>query len=62
MMSTNDDDSLVYTVEEAKRALKIGKTTLYKMIEAGEIVSRKAQGRTLIPKASVMAWLRGEAA
>jgi excisionase family DNA binding protein len=55
-------EPLVYSIEEAWTAMKISRATLYRMIAAGQIKPRKALGRTLIPKESVDAWLRGEAA
>ena len=48
---------IAYTPKDAARALGIGLTSLYELIGAGLVVAKKAKGRTLIPAASLLAYL-----
>jgi excisionase family DNA binding protein len=42
------DDSLVFTIAEACRALGIGKTKLYSLIDDGRLPARKIGRRTVM--------------
>jgi hypothetical protein len=50
-------EKLVYTVDEGRRALGVGRTSFYALISAGEIESFKACGRTLVPAESLLAFV-----
>jgi excisionase family DNA binding protein len=51
---------VAYSVEEVRRALGIGRNTIYDMIAMGRIRSVKAGRRTLIPATALEAYLAGE--
>jgi excisionase family DNA binding protein len=51
---------LAYSVEEVRRALGIGRSTIHDLMAMGRIRSVKAGRRTLIPAAAVEAYLAGE--
>lgn len=53
----NDKDKLSYTIEEAAAALGIGRTQVYKEINAGRLTVLKAGKRTLVPKDAMQLWL-----
>ena len=55
------DEPLAYRVNDACRALGLGRTTIYKLIGDGKLRSVTVAGRTLIP-ASELRRLLGEAA
>ena len=40
----------VVTIDEAKTFLKIGRATLYRMLDEGQLPSVKIRGRRMIPK------------
>lgn len=48
---------IVYTVEQAMKALGVGKSKLYEELNAGRIKAKKSGHRTLIPHASIQEWL-----
>lgn len=48
---------LAYSPIDACRQLGIGRTTLYEEISAGRLKALKIGARTLIPGASMQAWL-----
>lgn len=48
-------EKLSYTVAEATRALGIGKTSLYELIQRGELETFKLCGRTLIHRSNLEA-------
>lgn len=54
-------EPLAYSVADACRALSIGKSNLYNMINAGKVETRKLGRRTLIPATSLRKLLEGEA-
>jgi excisionase family DNA binding protein len=51
---------VAYSVEEVRRALGIGRNTIYDMIAMGKIQSVKAGRRTLIPATALERYLAGE--
>ncbi len=56
-------DPVAYRVEDAARALSVSRATVYRLIAAKQLESRKALGRRIIPKAAIEAFLKtGEAA
>ncbi|MGC9217234.1 helix-turn-helix domain-containing protein [Acidithiobacillus sp.] len=50
-------EPLAYRVPDACAALGIGRTLLYRLIAEGKIEARAIAGRTIIPAASVNAFL-----
>ncbi|MBB3862222.1 putative DNA-binding transcriptional regulator AlpA [Novosphingobium hassiacum] len=53
---------LAYSVKEAVHASSLKKSTIYNYIAAGKLETRRVGGRTIIPAASLMKLLQGEAA
>ncbi len=49
-------EPLVYMIAEAKRAIAVGTTTLYRLIGAGTLDARKSGNRTVITAASLRAY------
>jgi excisionase family DNA binding protein len=56
-ISTRDGSQGCYTLDEACRFTGLGRTKLYEEINAGHIKAVKAGRRTLIPIASIIAWI-----
>jgi excisionase family DNA binding protein len=52
-----DHTKLAYTVPQACDASGIGRTRLYELIAAGNLEARRCGGRTLIPAASLAAYI-----
>lgn len=50
------------TREEAWTLLRVSDRGLDRMLERGELARRRIGGRTLIPRASIRAWIVAEAA
>ena len=50
----------VFTVPEACAAMRVSRSTLYKMIAAGEVARTPAKRRVLIPAAEVSRFLNAE--
>jgi excisionase family DNA binding protein len=50
--STNAEEPLAYRVDDAKRVLGIGRTSVYKLISNGQLRAVKVAGRTVIDAAS----------
>ena len=50
-------DDMVYRVEEVARALRVGRTKVFDLIRAGELVSIKIGGSRRVPASSVQAYL-----
>jgi hypothetical protein len=50
-------EKLAYTVDEGRRALGVGRTSFYALINAGELESFKACGRTLVAAESLQAFV-----
>ena len=48
---------LAFTLAEAVTATGLGKTRLYEEIKEGRLKALKAGRRTLVPAASISAWL-----
>ena len=53
---------LAYSIKEAAHASSLGKSTIYNYIQAGKLEARRVGGRTIIPAASLLQLLQGEAA
>lgn len=47
-----------WTIREFCEIYKVGETSLYEMLNSGELAAIKARGRTLIPKSEARAWLK----
>lgn len=54
-------DRLTYTISEAAQAIGIGRSTIYKLINEGELPIVRLGKRVLIPRASILELLRMEA-
>lgn len=52
----------VFTVPEACAAMRVSRSTLYKMIEEGEVARTPAKRRVLIPASEVARFLNAEGA
>ncbi len=50
-------EAIAHTVADAVRVSGLGRTSLYELIGAGKIEARKAGNRTLIPAASLRAYI-----
>ena len=50
-------DAIAHTIADAVKISGIGRTTLYELIGAVKIDARKAGNRTLIPAASLRAFM-----
>ena len=55
----NDFEILAYPVADLRRVAGIGRTKTYELIAEGKIEARQCGGRTLIPAASLRAYLDG---
>ena len=53
---------LAYSIKEAAQASSLSRSSIYNHIQAGKLEARRVGGRTIIPAASLMALLQGEAA
>ena len=53
-------EPLAYSVADACRVSRIGRTRLYQLIGEGRLQTRKIGKRTLIPAASLRALIDGE--
>ncbi|MDR3493356.1 MAG: helix-turn-helix domain-containing protein [Ancalomicrobiaceae bacterium] len=53
MQATANSEPLSYRVDDACRALGIGRTTLYGLIACGQLKAIKIAGRTLIPRSEI---------
>ena len=52
-MVMQDKDKICYSIIEAASALSIGRSTLFKLLQSGEIKSFKFGARTLITQAEL---------
>jgi excisionase family DNA binding protein len=52
---------LAYSIQEAARVSSLGRTRLYQLINEGKLSARKIGKRTIIPAASLLALIEGEA-
>ncbi|GGM99629.1 hypothetical protein GCM10011609_42460 [Lentzea pudingi] len=50
-------NEIAYRVEEVARALRVGRTKVFDLIRAGELVSVKIGGSRRVPASSVQAYL-----
>ncbi|NGY61636.1 helix-turn-helix domain-containing protein [Lentzea sp. NEAU-D13] len=50
-------NDMAYRVEEVARALRVGRTKVFDLIRAGELVSIKIGGSRRVPASSVQAYL-----
>jgi excisionase family DNA binding protein len=50
-------DKLAYRIDEAAHVSGLSRTTLYKLITAKKLASAKAEGRRLILRADLVAYL-----
>lgn len=50
-------NDMAYRVEEVARALRVGRTKVFDLIRAGELVSIKIGGSRRVPVSSVQAYL-----
>lgn len=50
-------NDIAYRVEEVARALRVGRTKVFDLIRAGELVSIKIGGSRRVPASSVQAYL-----
>lgn len=55
-------EPLTYTVEETAKLLRIGRDQAYEAVRTGQIRSIRIGRRLLVPRASLDALLKGEAA
>ena len=62
MALQSSTDRLVYRVNEACHVLGIGRTSLYKLIETGELRTVRVAGRRLIPVEAARALLAAASA
>lgn len=61
-MNNNPYRPLAYSLKDACAVSSLGRTTLYKHINAGHLKAIRVGGRTLIPAESLRSLLSGEAA
>ena len=57
-MNTPGHDKLAYRIDEACRASGLSRSTLYKLLQSGELTSIKIAGRRLIRADDLTALLR----
>lgn len=50
------------TIKEACNYAKVGRSTLYKLMDHGEIVSYKPRGKRLVDRESLEAWIKRDRA
>lgn len=53
--------ALTYSASEAAAVLGVSTSTIYRMVAAGEIPTRRLRGRIVIPKAALQRWLEAAA-
>lgn len=51
------EEPLVYTVAEVSERLKIGKTTVRRLIQSRELLAIYQSGRWLVPRSELLRWL-----
>lgn len=56
------DEQLAITPEEAAKRLSLGRSTVYKLIAAGELPARRLGGRWVIPVRALEVLVNGAAA
>lgn len=50
--------SLLYSVDEAAELLRIGRTRLYELLNAGELPAKKVGKRTFVPRQAIMDFIQ----
>ncbi|NOW44533.1 excisionase family DNA binding protein [Novosphingobium sp. SG751A] len=60
LMNPHSPTPLAYSVADACRALSLGKTRIYQLINEGKLQSRKVGKRRLIPAESLRRLIAGE--
>jgi excisionase family DNA binding protein len=61
MLDQNSPTKLAYSIPEAAAAVSIGRSKVYALIAEGRLETRKIGKRTVIPTASLVALLEGDA-
>ena len=56
---TSGSDQMVYTVDEARRKLRLSRGLMYEAIHAGQIPSIRIGRRILVPRAALERLLEG---
>jgi excisionase family DNA binding protein len=56
----SDDDGYAYSIDEVAGRLGVHRTTIYDMLHRGELESVKIGARRVIPRGSLLAFLRCE--
>jgi len=54
----NQQEEMVMTVEEVSDYLRLGKSTVYKLVQEGELPGRKVGGAWRFSRAGLEEWLR----
>lgn len=54
---TNSPEPIAYSVEDAARAVGLGRTKLFELIRTGQITAVKVGGRTLVPVDSLRSFI-----
>lgn len=52
-----ETDAVAHTVDDAARVVGCGRNKIYDAIAAGDLDARKIGRRTVITRASILAWL-----
>lgn len=52
-----DDSKLMYTIPEAAKALGLGRSTVYELIDAGALMRVKVGTRALVPAEALRAYV-----
>lgn len=47
----------LFTIDEVMIVLNLGRTTIYKEINLGNLIAKKCGNRTLIPTESINSWI-----
>ncbi len=50
-------EPLAYTIDESRKAARVGRTTIYQEIAAGRLIARKVGRRTIILHDDLKSWL-----
>ena len=58
-LGSESNTKLVYSISETMAAADAGRTTVYRAIQAGELVARKRGRRTIILADDLRRWLNG---
>jgi hypothetical protein len=55
--SVNCPEPLVVSISDACRIIGLGRSSIYREIQAGRLVALKARNRTILPVAGLRAWI-----